>query len=94
MEDSSTWRSVINLKYGSEVGGWFPPIPKGYHGVSLWKEISKEGLILKHHCFVKIGDGSKVRFWEDWWCGEAPLCSSFPSLYRLTSSKWARVVDL
>ena len=94
MEDSSTWRSVINLKYGSEDGGWFPSTSKGYHGVGLWKEISKESMLLRHHCSVKIGDGSKVRFWEDWWCGEAPLCSSFPSLYSMTSSKWARVADL
>ena len=94
MEDNSMWRSVINLKYGLEVGGWFPPIPKGCHGFGLWKEISKEGLILRHHCFMKIGDGSKARFWEDWWCGEAPLCSSFPALYRVASSKGARVADL
>ena len=94
MEDNSMWRSVINLKYDLEVRGWFPPIPKGCHGVGLWKEISKEGLILRHHCSVKIGDGSKARFWEDWWCGEAPLCSSFPVLYRMASSKGARVADI
>ena len=94
MEDNSTWRSVINLKYGSEDGGWFPSTPKGCHGVGLWKEISKEGMLLRHHCSVKIGDGSKARFWEDWWCGEAPLCSSFPSLYSIASSKGARVADL
>ena len=35
MEDNSMWRSVINLKYGLEVEGWFPPIPKGCHGVGL-----------------------------------------------------------
>ena len=94
MEDNSMWRSVINLKYGLEVGGWFPHIPKGFHGVGLWKEINKEGLILRHHCSVKIGDGSKARFWEDWWCGEASLCSSFPALYRMASSKGARVADI
>ena len=43
---------------------------------------------------MKIGDGSKARFWEDWWCGEALLCSSFPALYRMASSKGARVADL
>ena len=42
MKDNSTWRNVINLKYGSEEGGWFPIIPKGSYGVGLWKEISKE----------------------------------------------------
>ena len=91
--DNSMWRSVINLKYGLENGGCFPPIPKGCHGVGLWKEICKEVLILRNHCSVKIGDGSKARFWEDWWCSEPPLCSSFPALYRMASSKGARVAD-
>ena len=92
-EDNSMWRSVIILKYGLEDGGCFPPIPKGCHGVGLWKEICKEALFLRNHCSVKIGDGSKARFWEDWWCGEAPLCSSFPSLYRLANSKGAKVAE-
>ena len=34
-----------------------------------------------------MGNGRKVRFWEDVWCGEAPLCSSFPYLYEVASSK-------
>ena len=42
---------------------------------------------------MKIGDGSKARFWEDWWCGEIPLSSSFPSLYRLANSKGAKVAE-
>ena len=41
-----------------------------------------------------LGDGCKTRFWEDLWCGEAVLCTSFPSLYDVASSKGARVADL
>ena len=47
MEDNSTWRNVINLKYGSEEGGWFLIIPKGSYGLGLWKEISKETVRIK-----------------------------------------------
>ena len=47
MEDNSTWRCVINLKYGIEAGGWFPSLPKSSHGVGLWKEISKETVLIK-----------------------------------------------
>ena len=93
-EDNSMWRGVITLKYGLEEGGCFPIIPKGCHGVGLWKEICKEALFIKNNCLVKIGDGSKARFWEDWWCGEAPLSYSFPSLYRLANSKGAKVAEL
>ena len=94
MEDNSTWRNVINLKYGSEEGGWFPIIPKGSYGVRLWKEISKETVQIKHFFSIVLGDGCKTRFWEDLWCGEAALCTSFPSLYEVAGSKGARVADL
>ena len=62
MEDSFMWKSVINMKYGTMERGWFPPLPKGYNGVSLWKEISKEGMLLNQHYSVKLGDGIKARF--------------------------------
>ena len=42
MEDSSTWRSVINLKYGSEFGGWFRPIPKSCHGLVFGRKLAKK----------------------------------------------------
>ena len=41
-----------------------------------------------------MGNGRKVRFWEDVWCGGASLCSSFSSLYEVASSKGDMVADL
>ena len=38
--------------------------------------------------------GCKVKFWEDVWLGETPLCSSFPSLYEVAESKGAMVAEL
>ena len=86
--------NVINLKYGSEEGGGFPIIPKGSYRVGLWKEICKETVQIKQFCSIVLGDGSKTKLWEDLWCGEAALCTSFPSLYEVASSKGGRVVDL
>ena len=56
------WKSIINLKYGIVEGAGFLLYVKGCHGVGLWKEISKEGMLLKQHCSVKLGDGFKARF--------------------------------
>ena len=50
------------MKYGSEDGGKFSSIHKGCHRVGIWKEISKEGMLLRQYCSVKIGDGFKARF--------------------------------
>ena len=35
-----------------------------------------------------------MRFWRDRWCGDSPLCVSFPSLFALTDDKEAWVVDI
>ncbi|KAL6342282.1 hypothetical protein AAG906_007496 [Vitis piasezkii] len=34
----------------------------------------------------------RVRFWRDRWCGDSPLCVSFPSLFGLAVDKEASVV--
>ena len=87
MEEKSSWRFLISLKYGVEEGGWFSKIPRGSYGVCLWKEISKEAMQLKQDCSFDLGDGCKVGFWEDAWCDETPLCLSFPSLYEVVDQK-------
>ena len=85
---------MIRLKYDMEDGGWFTKNPRGSYGLGLWKEISKELSLLKHdYCFC-LGDGRRIRFWEDVWCGKNPLSVTFPSLYLLAKSKGAMAVEI
>ena len=94
MEEEVVWWSIISLKYGMEDGGRFSNSPRGSFGVGLWKDIGKEVIQIRQNCSFKVGNGCKVRFWEDVWCSEALLCSSFPSLYEVASSKGDMVADL
>ena len=41
-----------------------------------------------------VGDGKRVRFWEDIWCGLNPLCITFPALCSLANSKGDKVVEV
>ena len=41
-----------------------------------------------------VGNGRRVRFWRDRWCGDSPLCESFPSLFALSTEKEAWVADV
>ena len=62
MEENSSWRFLISLKYEIEEGGCFSKIPRGSYRVGLWKEISKEATQLKQNCSFDLDDGCKVRF--------------------------------
>ena len=60
----------------------------------MWKDVSKETRRLKQNCCFIFGDGNKIRFWEDSWCGEGPLCEPYPALFALADSKEALVADV
>ena len=62
--------------------------------MGLWKEIRKEGSLLSNNIVFSMGNGRKVRFWKDIWCGDEALCDSFPSLFDLVVSKKEWVVEV
>ena len=68
--------------------------PRGSFWVGLWKDIRKEAQQLKQKCKLMLGDGSRIRFWEDRWCGENPLCVSFPTLYVVATSKGTTIGEV
>ena len=94
MEDNSIWKDVISIKYLVEEGGWYTKTTRGNFGLGPWKDINKEIGIMKLDYVFAIGDGSRVRFSEDAWCGESPLCDIFPNLYMLAVTKGVKVADV
>jgi hypothetical protein len=92
-EGEAWWRSVLVAKYGSTWGGWrFCDITEA-HGVGLWKFICMGWRNFKRHFRFDPGDGSKISFWEDVWCGETSLKDSFPGLFSIASLKEASIAD-
>ena len=41
-----------------------------------------------------VGNGQRVRFWKDRWCGYSPFCVAFPTLFALAASKDTWVKDV
>nr|CAN72177.1 hypothetical protein VITISV_012537 [Vitis vinifera] len=93
VERDSYWKLIIGTKFGVGSGGWCTCGGREGYGVGLWKEISKEGLLLLNNVSFSVGDGKRVRFWKDNWCGNTPLCEAYPSLFDLAVSKDAKVAD-
>ena len=94
MERAALWRQVIEVKYDSEWGGWCTRPVNGPYGVGLWKYISRGWPSFSRHILYDIGDGSRVKFWQDHWCGETSLVVSCPELFRVCRDKEVIVVDL
>ena len=65
VEGDTVWRKLISLKYGMEEEDWFLKTPRGNYGTGLWKAITKEAAQMKQYCSFDLGDGPRVRFWED-----------------------------
>ncbi|RVX00739.1 putative ribonuclease H protein [Vitis vinifera] len=92
-ERESFWKLIISTKYGEEGGGWISREVREGYGVGLWKEIRKEGVLMFKNVFFTVGDGRRVKFWKDIWCGNIPLCEAFPSLFAFAVSQDAWVAD-
>jgi len=39
----------------------------------------------------EVNDGSRVLFWHDVWCGNRPLKTLFPDLFRMAHLKYTTV---
>jgi hypothetical protein len=94
MDPTSLWRQVIDSKYGSQGNFWCSNRVNSPHGVSLWKHIRAGWDVFSQHISYTVGDGSRLRFWHDVWCGDLPLRSQFPSLFQLARAPEATVADL
>jgi hypothetical protein len=45
------------------------------------------------HIKFDSGDGSKIPFWDDVWCGDRALKEAFPGLFTIASFKEASIAD-
>jgi len=87
------WRVVVDSKYGSLRGGWCSLEPTGAFGVGVWKNIRKGWDSFSRFTRSVMGDGSKISFWHDLWCGDTALKVAFPSLFGIARLKDAIVAN-
>jgi hypothetical protein len=80
-------------KYGSDWGGWCSGVISGSHGVGLWKFICMGWLNFRRFFKYDVGEGSKIRFWDDVWCGDRALKEEYPGLFSIARLKEASIAD-
>lgn len=71
-EEGSLWRQVVAMKFGLE-DRWDIMLNRWPYGCSPWREIIQYYHFFKEGVVYEVGDGSRIKFWEDVWCGERSL---------------------
>ena len=93
-DKENLWKKVILVKYGQEGFGWRTNEANWTFGVGVWKEILKEIDWCWENIMFTVGNGTKIRFGTDHWCGLATLSQSFPQLFALAVHRNATVEEV
>ncbi|WJZ84180.1 hypothetical protein VitviT2T_003796 [Vitis vinifera] len=93
-EKENLWRHVLVAKYGQEGFGWMTKKTNGTFGVGVWKEIMKEKDWCWENMAFRMGNGTRIRFWNDLWCGCTVLSQRFPHLYGMAAHRNGTVEDM
>ncbi|WMV52954.1 hypothetical protein MTR67_046339 [Solanum verrucosum] len=90
---NSLWKEVIAAKYGMR-DKWMTTKVTSPYGSIVWRSTSDLWDLVLERSYRKVGNGRKVAFWMDKWCGQVPLSQRFPDLYDLCQMQQATVAEL
>ena len=86
-ERSGLWYKVIGSIYGTHPNGWDANMVVRWSHRCPWKAIAQVFQEFSPFVRLVVGNGERIRFWEDLWWGNQSLCSQFADLYRVISVK-------
>ena len=93
-KQESLWAKVIKSKFGLQNNRWDSGLASRSTYRSPWKFISSLYKEFGHLVCFRVGDGRRIRFWEDVWCGEEALSNWFVDLYKLSLASNGTIAEL
>lgn len=92
MDGDKLWRHIIDSKYNTSNPNIFCSNTTGasqfFKGVMWAAQAAKMGYRWK------VGNGTKIRFWEDNWLGSSSLAIQYWELYVIVNEKNKTIHDL
>ncbi|KAJ9685133.1 hypothetical protein PVL29_017245 [Vitis rotundifolia] len=86
-EGSALWHQVILSIYGSHSNGWDANTVVRWSHRCPWKAIAQVYQDFFKFTRFMVGNGERIRFWEDLWWGNQPLGVRYPRLLRVVTDK-------
>ncbi|XP_028058886.1 uncharacterized protein LOC114262720 [Camellia sinensis] len=93
-------RKIHLVKWSEGVGKWIPNPSLNTSSSYIWNRIVAVGdqnqsfsLYYASNLQLKVGNGCRIRFWSDSWCGNVCLKEEFPRLFSLSSQKEGLLKD-
>ncbi|RVX12400.1 Transposon TX1 uncharacterized 149 kDa protein [Vitis vinifera] len=86
-EGSALWHQVILSIYGSHSNGWDANTVVRWSHRCPWKAIAQVFQDFSKFTRFMVGNGDRIRFWEDLWWGDQSLGVRFPRLLRVVMDK-------
>ncbi|WMV41703.1 hypothetical protein MTR67_035088 [Solanum verrucosum] len=91
-ERNSLWKEVIIAKYG-ELNPWCTETTTEPYGVGAWRSIRNLWSQMETNLYIKVGSGTKTKFWKDVGIDQSPLRDLFPDLFQICGNPDANVGD-
>lgn len=97
-EKGKLWNKLLQHKYGRDFFTRLPSLLNDNASSYILKSFIEFGMSsIEKGCFSHIfrwsvGQGSRILFWEDYWCGSKPLKEEFPRLYGLSCLKFSNLL--
>ena len=90
-DDGKIWKTLIDHKYRTNSPNIF--YCNSQNMSRFWKGVLEVVKSIKFGYRWIVGDGRKIRFWEDTWFGNSPLATQFWGVYTLCNEQTITLSD-
>ena len=89
LNNNVLWKQIVEFKYKTEQPNLFCCPDLG--ASPFWKGVSLAANAARFGFQWKVGNGRRIRFWEDHWFGTSSLAIQFWHLYAIVNEKGATI---